>query len=185
MNQPFSSCLTYYEERINMSPSLQLGPTTSQSNIQPTFRSDNLSQELPEYMDTSEDAPPTCPLPPLPSVTSQNPEDRQSPFWIKQHPTSSRVFGHGETFMDQFDKDQFAEARNQGLLYYPFATRDEWELASFLLQSNLSMNAIDRFLKLELVSHPLRKWYTLHSYHNFLGAGKTHWTFLSDSKRSA
>ena len=150
-----------------MSPGLQLGPTTSQINIQPTFEIDNLGQDSLEYMDTSEDALPSCPSLPLPLVTSQNPEDSQNPFRIKRHPTSSKVYGHGETFMDQFDKDQFAEARNQGLLYYPFATRDEWELASFLLRSNLSMNAIDRFLKLKLVSYPLRKRYILHPYHKF------------------
>lgn len=168
-----------------MSPSPQSGPSTSQSNIQPTFGSDNIGQESLEYMDTLEDGLPTCPLPPLQSVTSENPEDSRNPFRIKQHPTSSRVFGHGETFMDQFDKDQFVEARKQGLLYYPFATRDEWELASFLLQSNLSMSAIDRFLKLELVSYSLRKQYILHLTTSFLGVGKTHRTFLPNSKRSA
>jgi hypothetical protein len=89
---------------------------------------------------------------------------------IKQHPTSSRVYGSGEMFMDQFNKDKFAEARNQGLLYYPFATRDKWELASFLLWSNLSMNAIDHFLKLELVSYPLRKQYILYFYHKLFGS---------------
>jgi hypothetical protein len=72
--------------------------------------------------------------------------------------------------MDKFAKDQFAEARNQGLLYYPFATRDGWELASFLLWSNLSMNVIDHFLKLKLVSYPLRKRYILHPYHKLFGS---------------
>jgi hypothetical protein len=41
----------------------------------------------------------------LPLVTSQNPEDRQNPFTIKQHPTFGRVYGSGEMFMDKFDKD--------------------------------------------------------------------------------
>jgi hypothetical protein len=113
MNQPVSSCSTYYKEHINIAPGPQLGPM-SQSNIQTTFRSDNISQELLEYMDILEDALPISPSLPLPLVTSQNPEDRQNPFTIKQHPTYSRVYGSGETFMDKFDKDQFAEARNQG-----------------------------------------------------------------------
>jgi hypothetical protein len=107
-----------------MAPGPQLGPT-SQSNIQTTFRSDNLGQESLEYMDTLENTLPTSSLMPLPSVTSQNPEDRQNSFTIKQHPTSSRVYGSGEMFMDKFDKDQFTEARNQGLLYYFFTTRDK------------------------------------------------------------
>ncbi|KAF9040949.1 hypothetical protein BJ165DRAFT_1327183, partial [Panaeolus papilionaceus] len=37
------------------------------------------------------------------------------------------------------------------LPYYPFLTRDEWELASFLLQSGMSLAKIDQFLKLELL----------------------------------
>jgi hypothetical protein len=37
-------------------------------------------------------------------------------------------------------------------LYYPFASRDEWELAAFLLRSDLSLASIDSFLSLKLVS---------------------------------
>lgn len=87
-----------------------------------------------------------------PASTSQNPDDKQNPFNIKKHPTSGSVYGCGETFMDQCDKDSFSEKR-KGHLYYPFASRDEWELASYLLCSRLSMAAIDHFLKLNLVSY--------------------------------
>ena len=52
--------------------------------------------------------------------------------------------------MMEFDNDRFFNEHNDNL-YYPFASRDEWELASFLLYSNLSMAAIDRFLSLKLV----------------------------------
>ncbi|KAF8801574.1 hypothetical protein BYT27DRAFT_7261911 [Phlegmacium glaucopus] len=82
--------------------------------------------------------------------TSPNPEDRRNTFNIKNHPTSGQVFGCGETFMDQCDKDRYTEMR-KGHLYYPFTSRDEWELASFLLCSRLSMAAVDRFLKLKLL----------------------------------
>ncbi|KAF8800937.1 hypothetical protein BYT27DRAFT_7227077 [Phlegmacium glaucopus] len=41
----------------------------------------------------------------------------------------------------------------KGHLYYPFTLRDEWELASFLLCSRLSMAAVDHFLKLKLVKN--------------------------------
>jgi len=37
-------------------------------------------------------------------------------------------------------------------LYYPFASWPEWELASFLLKSGLSMVVMDEFLKLQIVS---------------------------------
>jgi hypothetical protein len=66
-------------------------------------------------------------------------------------PGASEVFGKEKTYMDLFDEDEYANAR-QTNLYYPFASQPEWELASFLLKSGLSRVAIDQFLKLQLVS---------------------------------
>jgi hypothetical protein len=63
---------------------------------------------------------------------------------------SSKTYGKGRTFMAQFDYDRFANERTVNL-YYPFASREEWELASSLLCSSLSMRAIDEFLSLNLV----------------------------------
>jgi hypothetical protein len=142
MNQPISSCLTHFEECINIATTLQPRPTISES--------DDMGQqsfEPPHYMDTAEEYFAASPS----ASTSQNPEDEPNPFNIKKHPTSGHVYGRGETFMDRCDKDKFTE-RREGNIYYPFASRDEWELASFLLRSPLSMAAVDRFLKLELVS---------------------------------
>jgi hypothetical protein len=141
MNQPFSSCLTHFEECINIATTLQSDSSESDDMGQQSF-------EPPSFMDTAEDYFASS----LPASASQNPEDSRNPFNIKKHPTSGSVYGRGETFMDQCDKDRFAERRNAHL-YYPFASRDEWELASFLLRSRLSMAAVDRFLKLELVSY--------------------------------
>jgi len=73
-----------------------------------------------------------------------------SPF-VEVYPEAGRKFGRGETFLDVFDADCHAEKRRQHL-YYPFASKAEWGLASFLLCSDLSMKSIDKFLKLELVS---------------------------------
>jgi len=67
---------------------------------------------------------------------------------------SSKVFGNGETFLDLFNEDEYADAR-QPNLYYPFASQPEWELASFLLKSDMSRVAIDEFLKLQLVSNAI------------------------------
>lgn len=64
---------------------------------------------------------------------------------------AAETYGAGTTFMDDFDQDQYAQQRSHNL-YYPFASREEWELASFLLRSNLSMASIDKFLSLALVS---------------------------------
>lgn len=63
---------------------------------------------------------------------------------------ASKTYGEGTTFMAKFDYDQFADERAVNL-YYPFASREEWEFASFLLCSSLSMHAIDTFLSLDRV----------------------------------
>jgi hypothetical protein len=64
---------------------------------------------------------------------------------------ASEVFGKGDTYMDLFNEDDHAAARERNL-YYPFASHPEWELASFLLKSDLSRGMIDEFLKLQLVN---------------------------------
>jgi len=74
-----------------------------------------------------------------------------APFHTKFFLGAAKVFGNGETYLDLFDEDKYAEAQ-QTNLYYPFAYQPEWELASFLLKSDLSRGAIDQFLKLQLVS---------------------------------
>lgn len=76
--------------------------------------------------------------------------DTANHYYINKYPGSAEVFGPGKNFMDHFDADQYSSERKEHL-YYPFASRDEWEFASYLLQSNLSMAAIDKLLKLELV----------------------------------
>ncbi|KAF8213514.1 hypothetical protein K438DRAFT_1902566 [Mycena galopus ATCC 62051] len=47
-------------------------------------------------------------------------------------------------------KDEFASRRKENL-YYPFASQAEWQMASFLLRSGMTMRDIDDFLKLQLV----------------------------------
>jgi hypothetical protein len=155
MNQPISSCLTHFEECINIATTLQSDRPVSESDDM-----DQQSFEPPDFMDTVEDYSLAASRSSLSASTSQNSEDKQNPFNIKKHPTSGSVYGRGETFMDQCNKDRFTEMR-KGHLYYPFVSRDEWELASFLLRSRLSMAAVDRFLKLKLVSCVSKMYYLL------------------------
>jgi hypothetical protein len=72
------------------------------------------------------------------------------PF-IEEYEGAAKEYGTGTTFMEEFDGDRYAGERVENL-YYPFASRDEWELAAFLLRSDLSMASIDSFLSLNLVS---------------------------------
>lgn len=65
-------------------------------------------------------------------------------------PFSGHVHNRSCGFMDNFHADKFSEERAQNP-YYPFASKGEWQLASFLSRANLSIKAIDEFLSLELV----------------------------------
>ncbi|KAG2079616.1 uncharacterized protein F5147DRAFT_784918 [Suillus discolor] len=56
----------------------------------------------------------------------------------------------GVTFLDLFDADEYAECRKENL-FYPFASKEEWEVADFLLHSPLSMAAINQFLELPMI----------------------------------
>lgn len=78
--------------------------------------------------------------------TSSNLTDTTQTF-----PSAGRTYGIGQTFMNNFEADQYAHHRKSNL-YYPFASRAEWQLGSWLLQSELSMRAIDEFMHLDLVS---------------------------------
>ncbi|KAJ7808909.1 hypothetical protein B0H14DRAFT_3090219 [Mycena olivaceomarginata] len=67
------------------------------------------------------------------------------------HPKPSSTFGTAPTFMDNFSKDRHTNDR-QNNLYYPFASADEWEVASYLARSNMTVVQIDEFLKLRLTA---------------------------------
>ncbi|KAG1856780.1 hypothetical protein F4604DRAFT_1931785 [Suillus subluteus] len=61
---------------------------------------------------------------------------------------AAKTWGTGTTFMKQFESDAYAEERVSNP-YFPFAGKPDWEMAAFLLRSELSMADIDEFLKLE------------------------------------
>jgi hypothetical protein len=69
-------------------------------------------------------------------------------------PDAGRVYGRGEGFMGWFGSDVYAAERVSNE-YYPFESKGEWELASFLSQSGLSMKRIDEFLSLNMVRSSL------------------------------
>lgn len=65
-------------------------------------------------------------------------------------PEAGQTYGDGPTFMDLFDTDRYASQRVNNT-YYPFHTKGDWEMGSWLLRSGLSMRAINDFLRLEKV----------------------------------
>jgi hypothetical protein len=112
----------------------------------------------------------------LEDQTAQSAPAPPFPFYSVPFPGASQAFGKGETFLDIYNKDDYADKRNDNL-YYPFATQSEWELASFLLKSGLSMAQTDEFLKLEQVM----MFYILKNYSNIFLDQRDR-TFVSDCK---
>ena len=80
--------------------------------------------------------------------------------YVEMHEHAAKSFGQGPTFMEKFGMDQFAEHRKINM-YYPFVSRQDWEVGSWLLRSGLSMAGIDSFLSLELVR---ASFYVLSTY---------------------
>lgn len=78
-------------------------------------------------------------------------DETENKRFIEMFEGAAKSFPGGATFMDEFDKDPHAPERILNL-YYPFVSRDEWELASYLLRSDLSVASINTFLSLSLVS---------------------------------
>lgn len=188
MNQPISSCLTHYQERINMAVSLQTAVPVEPTYSPPENHMDIDDPEAHRAQVHTSSALSADSIPPLFQRLPTELENRNTvtpelpSFTIKRHPTSGKVFGHGTTFLDQFDSDKFSDARKHGCLYYPFASRKEWELASFFLNSSLSMASIDCFLKLGLVSLEVFHEYIV-AHTSLLGQG--YGTFLWNSERFA
>jgi len=77
-------------------------------------------------------------------------EDNSKSSPIKYFPGATQVFVGGSTFLGRFEADQFSNCRSSNI-YYPFASRGDWQMGSWLLRSGLSMSAINTFLSLDLV----------------------------------
>lgn len=143
------------------------------------------SESHPPPLDVAMNSPPLRLTPSLLDVDilDQQPQPDDEVESLSFHadffPESAKVFGNGDTFLDLFDEDEYAEARRTNL-YYPFASRPEWELASFLLKSDLSRVAIDQFLKLQLVS---TKQSIELSAHFSLSSDSGHWAFIQNRQR--
>lgn len=66
------------------------------------------------------------------------------------YPGAGQTYGDAPSFMDLFNTDQHANERLENP-YWPFASKADWGMGSWLLRSGLSMRVIDDFLGLEKV----------------------------------
>jgi len=150
MNHPYSSCQPWMSELVEMSEVLRrakVPPPGFLPQSQPADHHD-LDQTEGNSMDCDtffhqEEQYPDSYSDPLQDVDA-------GPF-VDYYPDAANVHGRGSTFMDLFDSDVYAMERETNL-YYPFASKQDWEVGSWLLRSGLSMAKIDQFLSLELVN---------------------------------
>ena len=141
MNHPFGSCHSHLEEVVNLVDELQRYQERRRQR-QPIPSDDFTPPATPEPMDIDATAV---------EGSREDVQNVDSGPFIQEYVGAAREYGHGTTFLQRFDCDQYAQERKKNL-YYPFASRDEWELATFLLRSDLSLASIDSFLSLKLVS---------------------------------
>ena len=167
MNQPVSSCRTYYEELLQIAEATGSCPASESPASEGVQLAGICPEDQPHDSDMDEmdrlaggSPSPESESPvfdksksPTLMATDEDPtasSHNNSPFFTEFYPGASKIFGSGPTFIDNFDNDQFSKER-QVHSHYPFASKDEWHMASFLLRSGLSMAAMDQFFKLELV----------------------------------
>ena len=158
-----SKCWTTYSLLLDLQqPSVETNLNVGvQPSSSPSLPSSDYSpsESTPPPLEADMESPPPTPslLPEVDMEIVDNIDDQPPQqqavlpsFHTESFLESSKIFGNGETYLDLFDEDEYADAR-QTNLYYPFASQPEWELASFLLKSDLSRVAIDQFLKLQFV----------------------------------
>jgi len=135
LNQPLGSCYSYQEEMTSMADELQLFYWWKKvANVQVDMDVDMIEVQS----DVHEADLANVPL-------------EKDPCFIEEYEGAAQIFGSGTTFIDEFNSDTH-QSECIDNHYYPFVSKFEWELASFLLLSDLSMASIMKFLSLHLVS---------------------------------
>jgi hypothetical protein len=152
MNHPFAACYSHFQEMADLGNELQKYKNRAshqENNMDTRSESSDMLVDTTAYMEHDK--------------SGESDWGMDDGVFIEEYEGSAEVYGTGTTFMEEFDHDQYAGERVENL-YYPFASRDEWELAAFLLRSDLSMASIDMLLSLNLVS-VAGNFYHIHSNH--------------------
>jgi hypothetical protein len=153
MNHPFGACYNHFQEVADLADELERYKNRPTQNVHNNVQSMDLRTDMDvDTMFTEHDG----------SGEIDWSMDDCEPF-VDEYEGAAKEYGTGTTFMDEFDRDQYAGERIKNL-YYPFASRDEWEFAAFLLRSDLSMASIDSLLSLNLVSSTCNFDHTKYSY---------------------
>lgn len=175
MNQPMGSCgeglsshplhQTYFNPHVQSwaaevsAGTSHSGPPVDQSSAGDTcrFHSPSIDSRSPPSCPGRDDAEQPSDLEHPDSRSNMDvdecvdvdPEVPSGKF-VEMYEGCSEAFPGGRTFMDEFWRDKHAAERRENL-YFPFASREEWQFASWLLRSRLSLSAINSLLSLDIV----------------------------------
>jgi hypothetical protein len=142
LNHPFGACYSHFQEVADLANELQRytgrnGPAQDINDMEPFPEDSRSDTDVDMFMEHHD--------------LGESDWGMDDGLFIEEYEGSAKEYGTSTTFMEEFDRDRYAEERVENL-YYPFASRDEWEFAAFLLRSDLSMESIDSLLSLNLVS---------------------------------
>ena len=138
MSQPRSGCNTWLDDLIRLKSHMPVSESPADNYDDPTdFESEDIGP--PWDCGKSEDN----------DGCEEGPQETVDYF-----PDAAETYGTGYTFLTLFNSDENSIYRKTNI-YYPFSCRKDWEVASWLLRSGLSMGKIDRFLSLDMVSDKL------------------------------
>lgn len=142
MNQPTSKCTGWMANLVQLSDaSYQHRAIISRTAVPTPVQLDTVPDDMSEAGQEIDD---------MGSAAGFRMDDRSADH-TDMFMGAGQTHGRGETFMDQFDKDRSAEQQRTNI-FYPFESKEDWELASRLLCSSLSMAYMDEFFSLQLVS---------------------------------
>ena len=135
MNHPFVACYSHFQELTDLTDKLErYKKNRSTQNVH-----DNNVQLMDATFMEHDDS----------GKNDWSMDDGE--LFVDEYEGAAKEYGTGMTSIDEFEHDQYVGEHTKNL-YYPFALRDEWEFATFLLCSDLSMASIDPLLLLNLVS---------------------------------
>ena len=140
MGQPKSGCSTWFNNLVRIREDLQAdgGDHGSGSKSPHAAPNHNSPGQLGEDNQWDDDA----------MLDDTREADPQSS--IEYFSGAAKTYSGGSTFLQKFNTDEFSNYRSSNI-YYPFASRGDWQLGSWLLRSGLSMSVMDAFLSLDLV----------------------------------
>ncbi|KAG1792929.1 uncharacterized protein HD556DRAFT_1444008 [Suillus plorans] len=133
MSQPHSGCNSWLDELIRLRSHLPPGP------LKDDPMESNEEEDDVHFGDTYDGG------------WDEIPVEEETPAEVTDYfPGAAKTYGMGYTFLSLFNTDENSVYRKMNL-YYLFSCKQDWETASWLLRSGLSMGKIDSFLSLEMI----------------------------------